>query len=70
MEGRNMTQDKRLIIQRKAIMDFMEAYNIRPSKFLDSERGLRNWWYHQQKLVNIGELRAVRIEMFREILEL
>ena len=51
-------------------MDFMEANNRRPLKFVDSERGLRNWWKHQQKLVNIGELRPVRIEKFGEILEL
>lgn len=37
-----MTQGERLIIQRKAVMDFMEANKRRPSKFVDSEKGLRN----------------------------
>ena len=42
--------------------DFMEANKRRPSKFVDEERGLRNWWKHQQKLVNAGELKAERME--------
>jgi len=50
-----MTQGERLIIQRKAVMDFMEANKRRPSKFVDSEKGLRNGGEHQQKLVNAGE---------------
>ena len=37
-----MTQGERLVIQRKAVMDFMEANKRRPSKFVDSEKGLRN----------------------------
>ena len=40
----------------------MEANKRRPSKFVDEERGLRNWWKHQQKLVNAGELKAERME--------
>ena len=51
-----MTQGERLIIQRKAVMDFMEANKRRPSKFVDSEKGLRNGGEHQQKLVNAGEV--------------
>jgi hypothetical protein len=50
-----MTQGERLIIQRKAVMDFMEANKRRPSKFVDSEKGLRKGGEHQQKLVNAGE---------------
>ena len=48
--------------QWKAVMDFMAANKRRPSKFVDEERGLRNWWKHQQKLVNAGELRPERME--------
>ena len=46
--------------QWKAVMDFMAANKRRPSKFVDEERGLRNWWKHQQKLVNAGELKPLR----------
>ena len=51
-------------------MDFMEANKRRPSKFAYEERGMRNWWKHQQKLMNAGELKEPRLGMFKELLEL
>ena len=65
-----MTQEERWMAQWKAVMDFMETNKRRPSKFVDEERGLRNWWKHQQKLVNAGELKPERMEKFRNLLEL
>ena len=65
-----MTQDDRWMVQWKEVIDFMEANKRRPSKFVDSERSLRNWWKHQQKLLNAGELKADRIEKFNQLLEL
>lgn len=65
-----MTQDERWMAQWKAVMDFMVVNKRRPSKFVDSERGLRNWWKHQQKLVNAGELKLERVEKFNTLLEL
>ena len=65
-----MTQDERWMAQWKAVMDFMVVNKRRPSKFVDSERGLRNWWKHQQKLVNAGELKPERVEKFNTLLEL
>lgn len=53
----------------KAVMEFMTANKRRPSKFIPEERGLRNWWKHQQKLVNVGELKPERMEKFKELLE-
>ena len=51
------------------IMDFMESNKRRPSKFIPEERGMRNWWKHQQKLVNAGELKEDRVELFKVLLE-
>lgn len=51
-------------------MDFMTVNKRRPSKFVDEERGMRNWWKHQQKLFNAGELKEERVEMFNQLLEL
>lgn len=65
-----MTQDERWVANWKEVMDFMEANKRRPSKFVDSERGLRNWWKHQQKLVNAGELRPERQVLFNQLSEL
>lgn len=48
----------------------MEANKRRPSKFVDSERSLRNWWKHQQKLANAGELKPERQEQFNQLLAL
>ena len=65
-----MTQDERWLAQWKEVTDFMEANKRRPSKFVDEERGMRNWWKHQQKLLNAGELRQERMEKFKELVEL
>ena len=65
-----MTQDERWLQQWQTVIDFMEVNKRRPSKFVDSERGLRNWWKHQQKLLNAGELKKERIEKFNELLAL
>ena len=65
-----MTQDERWLQQWRTIMDFMEANKRRPSKFVDEEREMRNWWKHQQKLLNAGELKTNRLEKFNELLKL
>ena len=65
-----MTQDERWLAQWKEVMAFIEVNKRRPSKFVDEERGLRNWWKHQQKLMNAGVLKEYRIERFNELLEL
>ena len=65
-----MTQDERWLAQWKEVTDFMETNKRRPSKFVDSERRLRNWWKHQQKLLNAGDLKPDRIEKFNELLAL
>lgn len=63
-----MTQEERWLANWKEVMDFMEVHKRRPSKFIDEERGMRNWWKQQQKLVNAGALKLERIEKFNELL--
>lgn len=63
-----MTQDERWLQQWQTVMDFMEANKRRPSKFVDEERGMRNWWKRQQKLLNAGELKLERVKLFKELL--
>lgn len=65
-----MTQDARWLAQWQEVMDFMEANKRRPSKFVDEERGMRNWWKHQQKLLNAGALKPERMEKFHQLLSL
>ena len=64
-----MTQDERWLQQWQTVMDFLEANKRRPSKFVDEERGMRNWWKHQQKLLNAGELKVERVAKFKELVE-
>jgi len=56
-----MMQDERWMIQWQGVIDFMTENRRRPSKFVDEERGMRNWWKHQQKLMNAGELKPERV---------
>ena len=65
-----MTQDERWKANWQEVMDFMEVNKRRPSKYVDSERGLRNWWKHQQKLFNAGLLKEDRIEMYKQLIEM
>lgn len=65
-----MTQDERWMTNWQEVMDYMETNKRRPSKFVDSERGMRNWWKHQQKLMNAGELKEDRVDKFNQLLAL
>lgn len=65
-----MTQDERWLTQWQEVMDFMAENHRRPSKFVDEERCMRNWWKHQQKLLNAGELKPERVELFKQLLEM
>lgn len=65
-----MTQDERWIIRYEEVMTFMEDNKRRPSKFVDAERGMRNWWKQQQKLVNAGALKPERMELFNHLLKM
>ena len=39
-------------------------------EIIHSPAGMRNWWKHQQKLMNAGGLKPERVEMFRQLLAL
>ena len=58
-----MTQEERWMSKWQEIMSFIEIHNRRPSKYVDEERGMRNWWKHQQKHLKVGELKEERIEL-------
>lgn len=65
-----MTQDERWLTKYNEVKEFIEREHRNPSKFIPEERGLRNWVRHQQKLVNKGELKEERVEMYKELLAL
>ncbi len=65
-----MTQEERWNVRYQEVMDFMEKNHRRPSKFVDEERGMRNWWKSQQKLLNAGVLKLNRLEKFNELVQI
>ena len=65
-----MTQDELWLKKFQEIMSFMEQNHRRPSKYAPEEKAKVNWWKHQQKLMNAGELKEDRVKMFEKLLEL
>lgn len=65
-----MTQEKRWMIHYNEVKSFIETYHRNPSKYVDSERGLRNWVKQQKKLMNAGALEDQRLKLFNELLGL
>lgn len=66
-----MTQDEKWLRQWKDVMDFITANKRNPSKYDAEERGkYGNWLRHNRKLMNAGELKADRMERFKELLSL
>ena len=65
-----MTQDERRVVHYNEVKTFIETYHRNPSKYVGSERGLRNWVKQQKKLMNAGALEGQRLKMFNEPLAL
>ena len=65
-----MIQDTRWITRYNEVKEFIEREHRNPSKYVDSERGLRNWVKQQKKLMNAGALEGQRLKMFNELLVL
>ena len=65
-----MTQDERWLTRYNEVKEFIEREHRNPSKYVDSERGLRNWVKQQKKLMNAGALEGQRLMMFNELVGL
>lgn len=65
-----MTQEERWLTRYNEVKTFIEENHRNPSKYVDSERGLRNWVKQQKKLLNAGALEGQRLMMFNELLAL
>ena len=66
----NMTQDELWLVKWQEAIDFLETNHRKPSKFIPEERNMRSWWKHNKKLMNAGELKPERVEMFERLLDL
>ena len=65
-----MDQETRWLTRYNEVKEFIEREHRNPSKYVDSERGLRNWAKQQKKLMNAGALEGQRLKMFNELLGL
>lgn len=65
-----MTQDERWMAKYNEVVMFIETNKRNPSKYVDAERGLRNWVKQQKKLMNAGALEGHRLKLFNELLAL
>ena len=67
---RIMTQSELWLAKWQEAVDFLETNHRKPSKFIAEERNMRSWWKHNKKLMNAGDLKPDRVEMFKQLLEL
>ncbi len=65
-----MDQETRWLTRYNEVIKFIEANKRNPSKYVDSERGLRNWVKQQKKLMNANALEEQRLKWFNELLAL
>lgn len=65
-----MTQDERWTIRYKEVIDFIETNRRNPSKHRIEEHDMLNWVKANRKVMNGGNLKPNRVEMFNELLAL
>ena len=65
-----MTQDELWLSKYNEVMDFMEMNHRNPSKHRIEEHQMLNFVKHNRKLLNAGEMKESRVEMFEKLLEM
>ena len=65
-----MTQDERWEIRYKEVKGFIGENHRNPSKHRIEEHDMLNWIKHQRKLLNAGQLKSERVEVFERLLAL
>lgn len=65
-----MTQDEKWLKNYREVAQYMDTYHRNPSKHRVEDHLMLNWIKHQRKLMNKGELKPERVEMFERLLSL
>jgi len=65
-----LRQDERWMTRYKEVVSFIEANHRNPSKYAPEEKLMVHFLKRGRKLMNAGELKEPRLEMFKELLEL
>ncbi len=63
-----MTQEEKWRKNYAEVVEYMDTYHRNPSKHRVEDHLLLNWMKHQRKLMNRGELKPDRVEMFKRLL--
>lgn len=64
-----MTHDELWLSRYREIMAFMTSNHRRPSKYSPEERLMHDWWKHNKKLMNAGQLKPERVALFEGLLK-
>ena len=65
-----MTQEKRWQKQYEEVNLFIETNKRNPSKHRIEEHDMLNWLKANRKVLNVGKMKAERVEKFRKLLEM
>ena len=65
-----MTQDERWQKRYEEVIDFIETNHRNPSRHRIEEHDMLNWVKANRKVMNAGNLKPNRVEMFNELLAL
>lgn len=65
-----MTQDELWLMKFQEVLDFMGKNHRNPSKHRLEEHKMLNFVKHNRKLMNKGELKEDRVELFEKLLEM
>lgn len=64
-----MTQDERWLLRYNEVKSFIETNHRNPSKYYDEEKLMVHFLKRNRKLMNAGELKEDRVELFQKLLE-
>ena len=65
-----MDQETRWLTRYNEVKTFIEVHHRNPSKYYPEEKLMVHFLKRGRKLMNAGELKAERLEKFKELLEL
>jgi hypothetical protein len=65
-----MTQDERWLTRYNEVVEFVETNHRNPSRHRIEEHDMLNWVKANRKVMNAGNLKPNRVEMFNELLAL
>lgn len=65
-----MTQEERWLARYNEVMGFLEKNHRNPSKHRIEEHDMLNWLKANRKVLNVGKMKAERVEKFKKLMEL